>query len=115
MSITIGVDIGGSHISSAAVESKNFKIIPGTYFTGVVDSKASKDVIIRKWGEVINKTIQEIGTDERIRIAFSMPGPFKYETGIAMFKDNDKYESLYNTSIPEELSKYLNVKNVSFR
>lgn len=115
MSITIGVDIGGSHISSAAVESENFKIIPGTYFSGAVNSKASKDVIIKKWGEIINKTIKEIDTNQTIGIAFSMPGPFQYETGIAMFKDNDKYESLYNICISEELLKLLIVKDVSFR
>src|SRR6187431_29842 len=104
MSITIGVDVGGSHISSAAVNSENFIIIDGTYFSGVVDSKASKEVIIEKWAEIINQTIQviqetlEVSEDEPIGIAFSMPGPFQYETGIAMFEGNDKYESLYNVS-----------------
>lgn len=121
MSITIGVDIGGSHISSAAVDSDSFIIIPGTYFSGVVDSKASKDVIIEKWAEIINQTIQAIQKafglfeNDSIGIAFSMPGPFQYETGIAMFEGNDKYESLYKVSVSEELLKYLSVKNVSFR
>ena len=121
MSITIGVDIGGSHISSAAVDSDSFIIIPGTYFSGVVDSKASKDVIIEKWAEIINQTIQAIqkafglSESDSIGIAFSMPGPFQYETGIAMFEGNDKYESLYNVSVSEELLKYLSTKNVTFR
>jgi glucokinase len=79
MSITIGVDIGGSHISSAAVNSDGFKIIPGTYFSGSVDSKSSKEVIIERWAEIINQTIhviQEalaISADESLGIAFSMP------------------------------------------
>lgn len=121
MSITIGVDVGGSHISSAVVNNTDFVIIPETYFSGSVDSKASKDVIIEKWAEVINKTIKaayetlEHSVNEKIGIAFSMPGPFQYETGIAMFEGNDKYESLYNVSIPQELSKYLSIKEVSFR
>ncbi|HEU4790747.1 MAG TPA: ROK family protein [Flavobacterium sp.] len=121
MSITIGVDIGGSHISSAAVDSDSFIIIPETYFSGVVDSKASKDVIIEKWAEIINQTIHAIqkafglSESDSIGIAFSMPGPFQYETGIAMFEGNDKYESLYNVSVSEELLKYLSAKNVSFR
>lgn len=121
MSITIGVDIGGSHISSAAVNSNDFIIIPGTYFSGPVDSKASKEVIIEKWAAIINQTIQVIqetvsySSNNTIGIAFSMPGPFQYETGIAMFEGNDKYESLYNVSVSEELLKYLSTKNVSFR
>lgn len=121
MSVTIGVDIGGSHISSAAVNNDNFKIIPGTYFSGAVDSKASKEEIIQKWAAIINQTIKELqetqklSSDETIGIAFSMPGPFQYQTGIAMFEGNDKYESLYNVSVSDELLKYLSTKDVSFR
>lgn len=121
MSITIGIDIGGSHISSAAVNSNDFKIIPGTYFSGSVDSKSSKEVIIERWAEIINQTIQVIhetlivSASETIGIAFSMPGPFQYQTGIAMFEGNDKYESLYKVSVSDELLKYLNTKDVSFR
>lgn len=121
MSITIGVDVGGSHISSAAVNGADFVLIPETYFSGAVDSKASKEVILERWGEVINKTIKAIHetlkypVSETIGIAFSMPGPFQYGTGIAMFEGNDKYESLYKVSVPEELLKYLSTKNVSFR
>ncbi|MGO4773132.1 ROK family protein [Flavobacterium sp. W22_SRS_FK3] len=121
MSVTIGIDIGGSHISSAAVNSDNFKIIQGTYFSGDVDSKASKEEIIQKWVAIINQTIKvlyethTLSSDETIGIAFSMPGPFQYQTGIAMFEGNDKYESLYNVSVSDELLKYLSTKNVSFR
>lgn len=121
MSITIGVDIGGSHISSAAINGNDFVIIPQTYFSGSVDSKASKEVIIKKWAEIINQTIQKVQQtseyveNDKIGIAFSMPGPFQYESGIAMFEGNDKYEALYNVSISQELIKYLSTKNVSFR
>ena len=120
MSVTIGIDIGGSHISSAAVIS-DLKIIPDTYFSGAVDSKASKEVIIQKWALIINQTIKvlqengSLSSEETIGIAFSMPGPFQYQTGIAMFEGNDKYESLYNVSVSDELLKYLSTKDVSFR
>ncbi|WP_347052548.1 ROK family protein [Flavobacterium olei] len=121
MAVTIGVDIGGSHISSAAVNGNSFVMIPQTYFSGPVDCKASKEIIIKKWAEIINQTIAavkelpEYAPEDKIGIAFSMPGPFQYESGIAMFEGNDKYESLYNVSISQELIKYLTAKNVSFR
>ncbi|RZJ53494.1 MAG: ROK family protein [Flavobacterium sp.] len=121
MSIIVGVDIGGSHISSAAINSDNYTIIEGTYFCGPVNSKASKEVILEKWAEIINNTIDVVQKasgfrmNENIGIAFSMPGPFQYQTGIAMFEGNDKYESLYNVSVSDELGKYLNTENVSFR
>lgn len=115
MALIIGVDVGGSHVSSAAVDNKNFKIVPNTYFTGIVDNKASKEIIFSKWAEVINQTIEQCAFYENIKIAFSMPGPFQYATGRAMFEGNDKFQALYNVLIPEEFPEYLNSKSVSFR
>ncbi|OXA90045.1 ROK family protein [Flavobacterium hercynium] len=121
MSITIGVDIGGSHISSAAIHNKELKIIENTYRCGPIDSKASKELILKNWAAVINQTIQiaqdaaEVNGKQNIGIAFSMPGPFDYSTGIAMFEGNDKYQSLYNVCVGDELLKYLNTENTSFR
>lgn len=115
MALVIGVDVGGSHVSSAVVDNENFKIIAKTYFNTVVDNKASKEILFSKWAEVINKTIQKCESHEDIEIAFSMPGPFQYETGRAMFEGNDKFEALYNVLIPEEFAAYINAKNVSFR
>jgi len=111
----VGIDIGGSHISSAVISEETLSIISGTYFKGTVDSKASKEAILKRWADIINNTLNEVNTTEAIGIAFSMPGPFEYETGTAMFEGNDKYESLYNVNIPEELIEYLNNKNVTFR
>lgn len=115
MSMIVGIDIGGSHISSAAVNHETLEIIADTWFRGAVDSKASKDIILKKWAEIINQTLSKIKTAETIGIAFSMPGPFQYETGIAKFEGNDKYESLYNVNIPVELVNFLDKKNVTFR
>ncbi|PKB15154.1 ROK family protein [Flavobacterium sp. 5] len=115
MALIIGVDVGGSHVSSAAVDNESFKIIPNTYFSGFVDNKASKEIIFSKWAEIINKTIEECEYNDTIEIAFSMPGPFQYETGRAMFEGNDKFEALYNVLIPDEFSKYITSENISFR
>jgi len=115
MAFIIGVDVGGSHISSAVVDYDSFKITEGTYFSGAVDNKASKEIIFSKWAEVINKTIEKIEKQDSIEIAFSMPGPFEYETGRAMFSGNDKFEALFDVSIPEEFSRYLNAENIRFK
>ncbi|MEN2414908.1 ROK family protein [Flavobacterium mesophilum] len=121
MAIIIGVDIGGSHVSSAAVDSESFKIMPKTYFCCAVDCMAAKETILQKWAEAINQTIevleknQLILENETIGISFSMPGPFQYESGVAMFKGNNKFESLFNVSVSDELLKYIKNKNVSFR
>ncbi|QCX37400.1 ROK family protein [Aureibaculum algae] len=112
---TVGVDIGGSHITSALVDDITSNIVAGTYFRGTVNSKASKDLIFKDWSRVINKTLQSINSNETIGIGFAMPGPFQYKTGKAMFEKNDKYESLYQVSIIDELVDYLDSKNVVLR
>ena len=111
----IGVDIGGSHISSAFVDLKTLTIISDTKHSVIVDNKATKEAIFLNWSEAINKTIASSATKAEISIGFAMPGPFHYKTGQAMFAGNDKYENLYNVSIPDELVNYLSHKNSNMR
>lgn len=113
--IVIGVDIGGSHITSAAIDLNSLQIISNTTFSNKIDSKESKEVILTKWAEVINKTIDSIPEVNSIKIGFAMPGPFHYASGLAKFENNDKYESLFNVSIPDELPKYLKDSKVTLR
>ncbi|MDO5978242.1 ROK family protein [Flavivirga spongiicola] len=114
--IAIGVDVGGSHITSAAVDLKKLTIISETTFSVKVDNKAEKDIILRKWSDAINKTIVSASLMQSTNIGFAIPGPFNYKDGIALFKgENDKYENLYNVSISEELSKYLVSEETNFR
>lgn len=112
----IGVDVGGSHVISSVVDITELKIIEGTTFSVKVDNKASKDDIFKNWSEAINQSIESSGIREDIKIGFAMPGPFHYKTGLAMFVgNNEKYESLYNVSIPDELQKYLKSLRSDYR
>lgn len=115
MPIAIGVDIGGSHISSAAVNMITLEILPGTYNNGAVDSKATKEEIFEDWAGVINKTLEKVKSEELLGIGMAMPGPFEYRKGIALFEENDKYETLYEVSVGEEFPKYLLIKNMKMR
>ncbi|MGS2737890.1 ROK family protein [Sinomicrobium sp. M5D2P17] len=108
MPVTIGVDIGGSHISSAAVDMERSEIIPGTYFRGDVNSKATKKEIFLKWAYVINKSLESLKNEQPLGVGIAIPGPFHYKEGIALFKRNDKYESLYGVSVLNELPSFLN-------
>lgn len=115
MPIAIGVDIGGSHISSAAVNMETFQTIPGTYNNGVVDSKATIEEIFICWANVINRTIEEVKNEELLGIGMAMPGPFEYKKGVALFEKNDKYESLFGVPVGKEFPKYLSNKDLKLR
>lgn len=114
--IAIGVDIGGSHIISAAVYLNTLQIVPNTTFTEKIDNKASKDTVLSGWSYVINKTINSVN-DLKLhpKIGFAMPGPCNYKKGITLFENNDKYGNLYNVSIPKELLRFLDATDVEFR
>ncbi|MBT8298747.1 MAG: ROK family protein [Maribacter sp.] len=114
--IAIGVDVGGSHIVSAAVNLRTFEILPRTRFAVKINNKESKDIVLENWSRAINRTIQSVSMQKTANIGIAIPGPFNYVTGVAMFEgDNDKYENLYKVSIPEELPKHINSNEVNLR
>lgn len=113
--IIIGVDVGGSHITSAAVDLENLQVIDGTLFSNKVNSKGSKNLILESWANAINQSIKSIPFKSLKGISFAMPGPFQYKKGIAMFEINDKYENLYQVSITNDLAPFLNGSNYNFR
>ena len=114
--IAIGVDIGGSHITSAAVNLRTFEILQNTTYSTKINNKASKDVVLQDWSKAINKTVESASMLSKADIGFAIPGPFNYKEGVALFEgENDKYESLFNVSIREELPKFINSEKVNLR
>ena len=73
--ISIGVDIGGSHISAAAVDMVNGSIIDSSYSEVKVDNKASATLILDQWCECIQRVIKLINVSPE-GIGLAVPGPF---------------------------------------
>ena len=107
----IGADVGGSHLSCAAVDLDNQVMIDHSIRTIAVDNKASAAEILSKWGEVLLQTIQCIGEENLAGIGFGMPGLFEYDNGIARFAQVEKYYSLNGVNVAEELAGLLNLNN----
>jgi glucokinase len=105
--IAIGADIGGSHISCAAVDMHEHKIIDNTYTSIDVDNKASADEIIQKWCVAIQNTLEKAGIDEPMGIGLAMPGPFDYLKGIGLFKGVEKFENLYGVDVASKMKSSL--------
>jgi len=55
--LAIGVDIGGSHISCAAVDLQSFKILNETRTERSVDNRAEATKIIGVWVNAISDVI----------------------------------------------------------
>jgi glucokinase len=106
--LAIGVDIGGSHISCAAVDLKSFKILNETRTEKAVNNKAEASKIIEVWAQALSDVIKKISQDSLKGIGFGMPGPFDYVKGISYIKGVAKYEHLYGCNVKKAISESLN-------
>lgn len=101
---SIGVDIGGSHVTSGMFEHSNKVIRVGSLASAKINPNGSKDAIIDAWFGVISQSIALSTSSEMLGIGIAMPGPFDYFNGISLMKNVDKLDSLYGVNIREELA-----------
>ena len=108
-SLAIGVDIGGSHISCAALDLTEKKYLPDTFVENELDNHAPADTIFDIWATTIKQTIQKCSDESITGIGFAMPGPFDYANGIAWFDEGvKKYENLYGLNVADAMREKLN-------
>jgi glucokinase len=115
--VSIGVDVGGSHICSAAYVPDEKRFLPQTLVESDLDNQGPADEILTVWTKTIAETIRKAEPCSLKGIGFAMPGPFDYYNGIALFKGlNKKYENLYGLNVACEVQKLLGLgKNIPVR
>ena len=99
--LVIGADIGGTHITAAIVDLEKKNVLPGSLTRMQVDSHAPYGEIIEIWSQAIIKARDKHNIG---KVSLAIPGPFEYENGICLIKDQDKYKNLYGLNIKELLS-----------
>ncbi len=103
----IGADIGGSHISIAAVDGDTMQIIGNTFRT-----KINTEIDAQNFIEVLISLIEQCSAsllEKKIAaICLAFPGAFDYENGIGLYDgSNQKFEKLYGLNIRETLANEL--------
>jgi glucokinase len=107
---SLGVDIGGSHISCALVDMFEGRIVPNSHTEMNINNKASADEILDGWKLALSSTISKAGNENVGGIGFAMPGPFAYDKGIALFDEKvDKFEKLNGVNVCLEMTKRLDL------
>ena len=101
--IAIGADIGGSHITCAAIDLITGSILKKTLAERPVDNRAKADVILRVWSDALAQSLSEVPSDQVKGIGFAMPGPFDYVKGICYIKGVAKYENLYGINVRDAI------------
>lgn len=107
--IAIGADIGGSHITSAAIDLGSGKILRETITEREVNNQASASSIIGVWADALSNALSKVPFERVKGIGFAMPGPFDYVKGICYIRGVAKYENLYGFNITDAISSSLDV------
>lgn len=107
--IAIGADIGGSHITAAAIDLSTGNIIRESLTERAVDNRASASTIIGVWAEALSNTLSKVTFSDVKGIGFAMPGPFDYVKGICYIRGVAKYENLYGFNISDAIASSLDV------
>ena len=102
--IAIGADIGGSHISCAAVDLESGEVIRETLTGREVNNQASAKDIIGVWADALAEVLKKVQGEKVKGIGFAMPGPFDYVKGICYIKGVAKYENLYGLNITDAIT-----------
>ena len=104
----IGVDIGGSHISCAAIDLEKKEIVRQSAAYEPVDNQAPAEAILDSWARALKQSIAAIDPKALAGVGFAMPGPFNYATGVAMFTNEvQKFQSLHQVNVSERLNALL--------
>ncbi|MDT0677880.1 ROK family protein [Autumnicola musiva] len=111
---SIGVDIGGSHISACLYNHNKKEVNKESLIYRKIDSKGSKKEIIHGWVDAL-ETCRQTTEEEVVGIGIAMPGPFDYYNGISLIKDVDKLTALYKINIRVELSEKLGIQPLNIR
>ena len=102
-----GVDIGGSHVTAAIIETVSNSIIENSVRRSRIDASKTAGEIVRDWTEIIKQALSVVNVN-RVNVGIAMPGPFDYEDGISYIKGQHKYEALYNLNVKYLLAEALN-------
>jgi len=112
--IAIGVDIGGSHISAGLIDLSDKRLKEESVIRKHVESGAAAGDIIKNWAEVIRSLLEKY-QPVHSKIGIAMPGPFNYQEGISLMKENQKFGALYGMNIRTALADAAGVPADSIR
>lgn len=110
-------DIGGTHITSAVIDTSDWTILQSSLVRTTINSSSDAKTILLSWTQAMKQSInQSCKYDDITHIGIAMPGPFDYEGGISYITGQNKYDHLYKVNVKEELLKRLElpIKDIRF-
>jgi len=97
----IAADIGGTHCTAALIDMQRRMMVPSSLSRTAIDAGANAAAIIAAWSACMLWARRESAVAS---VCLAMPGPFDYEKGISLMREQNKYEKLYGLNIKELLA-----------
>ena len=108
MAVVIGADIGGSHISCAAIDLSTETILEGSWARRSVNCLGTTAEIVHAWCAALRESMNTKGITAPEGIGIAMPGPFDYDHGISLFEGlNGKFGQTYGQPIRDLIREQL--------
>ncbi len=114
MNFYIGLDIGGTNIKSGVV-LENRNILNDNINMCSSLANEDKNTILNNIFNIIENEFNSYNYGNLLGIGIGFPGPFDYEHGICKIKNINKYESIYNVNIKDEILNFINNSNIKNR
>ncbi len=101
MKTYVGIDVGGSHITSAVINQKTNTVDKNSISRSFISSAVTLKKFINLVEENIYKTLQ---ANQPIQgIGFAFPGPFIYEKGVCTIESVNKFDQLFGCDLRTSL------------
>lgn len=112
--LSIGVDIGGTHITCAALQIREGHLLEESRARATYSHEASAETILQSWAQALNRSLSLVDTTQLAGIGFAIPGPFDYRNGVSRMEH--KFKNLFGLHIPTALNPLLQVpKDLTMR
>lgn len=108
-SLILGADIGGSHITTALVDTQHWTVLEHTRNRKSVDPAGASNKILSLWCTVIEETLSKY-SQAPTAFGLAIPGPFNYQQGISLMRGQNKYDALYGVNVKKSIADFFNIK-----
>lgn len=95
----LAADIGGSHISSVAINTKDWQVIDARITKSDVSGFAEKEQILKVWTENIKQSIQKSEQAAIAKIRIAIPSPFDTTGKCFQSHPEGKFEALVGINL----------------
>jgi predicted NBD/HSP70 family sugar kinase/mannose-6-phosphate isomerase class I len=101
--ILAGIDVGGSHMSFAMVDTLSGAIVNECVKEIKMDAGGSIAVLLGAWEALFDNLFTLENRGELSGVGVAMPGPFDYRNGIAQLAGVRKFDSIFGLNLKQSL------------